>query len=166
MPRYPISRYADTVGDGTGIKDAIGDYSGAPVAFKIAPPNDVTYKVQRMIVFIKDQGNFDADKYGNNITLTNGIIIQVVRGETVLWNVTDDITVKTNTGWKKLCHDEIVSSYGVGDQNATYRYTFSKDGAPILLDGSSNEELRIILNDDFQGLTGHSFRIGFTKEYK
>jgi hypothetical protein len=94
MARHPISRYADTVGDGSGIKNAIGDYSGeTPTIFKIAPSAGEIYVINRLIPFLRDTGGLDADKYGNNITLTNGIVIKVVRNvgeasEEVLWDAT------------------------------------------------------------------------------
>lgn len=165
MGNFPISRYADTVGDGSGVKNAIGNYSSGGLGetiLKIAPGATETIKVSRMIVFIRDTGAFDADKYGNNITLTNGIEIKITRGASVLWDITDSLPVLTNTHWKRLCHDEIHSSYGVGDESITYRYTFTKDsnGSPIILDGANSEQLQIILNDDFSNLVEHYFRIG------
>ena len=164
MPSSPISRYADDIGDGSGVDNAIGDYSITPKSFKIAPAVGETFSVERMIVYIRDTGSFDADKYGNNITLTNGITIRVKTdiggADTTHWDVTDNLPIKSNSGWKRLMHDELVSAYGIGDESVTYRYTFARDGSPIILEGDNGDELQIILNDNFTGLVEHCFRIG------
>jgi hypothetical protein len=169
MSNFPISRYADIVGDGSGVKNAIGDYSATGLGqtiLKLKPPTGGLLKVSRMIVFIRDTGTFDADEYGNGITLTNGIEIKLLRdvggANTVLWDITDGLPILSNTHWKRLCHDEIHSTYGVGDESITYRYTFSKDsnGSPIILEDANKEELQIIFNDDFSGLVEHYFRFG------
>jgi len=165
MSNFPLSRYADIVGDGSGVKNAIGDYSAGGLGqtiFKIAPGSGETLKLSRMIIFLTDVGSLDADSYGNGITLTNGIEMKVMRGASVLWDITDGIPITANHDWKRLCHDELLSTYGAGNESISWRYTFTKDsnGKPLILDGANSEELHIILSDDFSGLLEHYFRIG------
>ena len=162
------SRFADTNGDGSGTKNAVGNYSGAPQKFCIAPEAGEIFKVERIIPFLKDSGSLDSDYYGNGIILTNGIQIKVVRfagqpQETVLADITDGVPVKSNSDWKRLCFDQNISEYGTGNETAVWRYTFSKDAPAIVLDGDNKEEIQVILNDDFSGLVEHYFRFGFDK---
>ena len=170
MATAPISRYADITGDGTGEVNAIGNYSDAGLGlttFQIVPGITETFEVQRMIVYIRTVGIFNGDKYGNAIDLTNGIIVKVTQDtpadvKTTKWDVTAGQPILINSHWKKLCHDEIPSQYGLGQaqDSMTYRYTFSKDGKPLILSGVNNDKLEIILNDDFSDLEEHNFRIG------
>ena len=164
---WPKSRYADTVGDGSGIKNANGDYSLSPTIFRIKPGVDRVINVTRLIVYIRDTGTLDADSYGNGIVLTNGIKFQLVRfaglsNETILWGGDAGLPVLSNSHWKRICHDEIHSSFGTGDESVTYRYTFTRDtnGSPIRLDDANKDEIQIILEDDFSGLVEHYFRFG------
>jgi hypothetical protein len=165
------SRYADVTGDGTGNHHATGDYSDATGAgetiFKVKPGAGEIFSIERMIVFIRTDGKITADKYGIAITLINGIILKSIRDTPAdapveVWDITDGDPILTNSDWKKLCHDEILSDYGAPNtgQNLSYRYTFSKDGHPMVLEGDNGEELQIILNDDYTDLVDHTFRIG------
>lgn len=165
--QHPISRFADTVGDGTGSINANINSSGAAVMFKLAPPLNKKYKVERMLVYILD-ASIDSGGYGGNSgELTNGIHVHVVKNageanESIKWDITGQLDIIRNTDWKALCHDEIYSNYGSGLESLSYRYTFTKDGSPITLNGNNKEEIRIITNDDLTGLAAHTFRFGFT----
>ena len=79
----------------------------------------------------------------------------------------DGIAITKNQDWKNLCFDENVSVYGNLKSQASYRYTFSKDGKEIILDGDLGDELQITISDDLTaaglGLDEHYFRIGFSK---
>ena len=133
-----------------------GDYSVTPQTFKLQPPIDKVYKVRRVLPFVVDSGTFDADKYGNNITLTNGIEFRVSDDAGVTKDLLDGETIKTNSDWKKYCYDITISDFGVGNETLGGRWTFSKfvrNG--IVLDGSNNERLEMVLNDDFTGLIEH-----------
>jgi hypothetical protein len=68
-----------------------------------------------------------------------------------------------NSCWGRLCFDSGVDTYGLGDESGKWRYTFTKDGSPIVLDGDNKEEFQIILNDNFDELNEHNFRIGMYK---
>ena len=160
---YPISRFADTVGDGSGSIEGNTNSSVTPLLLKVTPGPTETFKISRMIVYIEDT-SIDSGGYGGISALTNGIHIHVIRnsgeaGEVILWDITGR-DIKKNTHWKSLCHDEIYSNYGTGTESLSYRYTFTNDGAPIIISGANKEEFRIILNDDLTGLQSHTFRIG------
>lgn len=160
-----ILRALDTNFDHTGTTVATGNYAGAPVEFGVAPPYGERYVITRLIVSVKDSGSIDADKYGNGVTLTNGIIVAVKRGAAVIVSLTNGDPVHTNAEWAEKCYDADISDYGAGDNFLHARWTFAKTGRPVVLDGELGDRLVVILNDDFTGLTGHRFTVNGYREY-
>jgi hypothetical protein len=65
-----------------GNTNANGDYSSTAVNFVYECPTEIYGKkvefanIARMIIHYEDAGSFDADKYGNNIVVTNGVEIR------------------------------------------------------------------------------------------
>ena len=164
------SRFADTVGDGSGSINAAVDGSSTPVIFRIKPGPSETFYIQRVIISIIDNGSLDSGGYGNGVELTNGVQILYKRfvgeaGETTLIDLTGGLPITQNMQWHALCHDETLSTYGSGDQGASWRYTFSKDtgGDPIILNGANKEELQFVIRDNISTLAEqHYFRIGMS----
>lgn len=158
--RTGIYRFLDVNGDGTGTKEALGDYSGmAQEIFYIQPPVNTTFVLSRMIVQIEDNGGFDSGLYGNSITLTNGIVVRVSDDMSVLTALTDTIPILTNSDWAAYCYDVALSEYGTGNNYAHVRWTFARSGQPLILRGNYNERLEVVLNDDFSDLVGHRFQV-------
>lgn len=168
MSKKHFSRFLDTVGDGTGTKEATGNYA-TPTKFMIVAAGNEDVNVARLIVGMSDAGSFDADSYGNGISLSNGIIIDVQDDDdNVLFSLTDPtLPIKTNAQWAHYCHDYSVHSFGVGDEHASARWTFEKSGtieAGVysqtpgirLKDG---QRLVVTLEDNFIALTGHHFLV-------
>lgn len=141
--------------DGLGVTtEMAADYSGAATEnFELhGPAGESPMKVARILFFVQDGGAFDAEKWANNVTLTNGLDLHVV-------NADDDIVVqltpqpiKTTGDLQALAYDVGYLSIGTGDNMIACRWTFTKfvDGG-LLLDRGS--KLRCVLNDDFSGLT-------------
>ena len=153
-----FSDFADTDGDGTGTKNAIGNYAGGQEIFYIQPPTGVVYRVHRMLVSYEDAAGMQAQEYGNTgAALTNGIQIRIQNDTETLSDITDGVPIKTNAHWGRMCYDVDVKSWGSGDELLCARWTFAKSGAAIVLDGSRNERLEILLNDSFTGLISQYF---------
>jgi hypothetical protein len=75
-----LSRHLDTVGDGSGEKDAIGDYSGGAVEFRIENYNpDMDMVLSAFDLYIQGAGRFLPDNYGGAPGLRNGIRIAINR---------------------------------------------------------------------------------------
>jgi len=153
----PIYRFIDTVGDGSGDVSGVGDFSTTPRILFIAPPANQTFELHRMLVHIEDALSFDSGSYGNGITLTNGIKLkQTVNG--VVTFLTGVLSVKRNPDWGMYCFDAgPPSTYGSGNEAMPVRWTFSKAGAPLSLNGRTGDKFEVILNDDFSGLVNHHF---------
>lgn len=161
----PLYRYLDTSGDGSGTKNAIGNYSSTADIFYIQPAAGQVFRIVRMIILIGGKASsVKTDTYGSLSALTNGVTVRVQNDGGTVINLTDGIPVKTNAGWGGLCFDSVIySSTSNTDTFNRVRWTFERAGYPIRLDGSSNERLEVLLNDDFTGgggadaLTSHYF---------
>jgi hypothetical protein len=169
MAKAPNSRYMDTTGDGTGTKNAaLLDGSSVQKILKIKPAAGKTFEINRLIVSMVIAANNPNSGYGGSATaLTNGITMKVITAggasPGTVWDITDGIPVKNNHDWKNLCHDEIPSTYGTAQSDLSWRYTFKKDGKPIVLDGANGDELQIYIDDNLTAvtnLTEHYFRVG------
>lgn len=154
-----IYRRLDAVGDGTGTKSAVGDYSLAAQDFKITAPSAHQYEISRMIVSVEDTAGFQAAEYGNlGAALTNGISVLVTdAADATIIDLTDGAPVKTNAQWSSLCYDADLKTWGSGNELLAVRWTFAKAGAPIRL--KPGQSLVARLNDDFTGLVGHTFEV-------
>tara|TARA_R110000796_G_scaffold251769_1_gene383934 strand:- start:1886 stop:2467 length:582 start_codon:yes stop_codon:yes gene_type:complete len=150
-----VSRYLDTVGNGTGTKQALGNYATA-TPFFITPGVGEVYDITRLIVYIEDSSGMDNAKYGNIAALTNGITINSVVGG-VTDDMTDGLAIKTNGQWKRVCYDQHIDSTGAGNDSCAARWTFSASGVPIRL--SYGDTLSVVCHDDFTGLIDHTFKI-------
>jgi len=160
-----LSRHLDTNGDGTGSKDAIGDYSTTQGVFKITPPAGTIYRIARMIVCVADSAGMAAEEYGNlGAALANGITLRIHNGTSTVVDLVDSFPITTNSGWARLCYDADLKSWGAGDELLVARWTFAKSGVPLRLDGDATESLEVLLDDDLQGLIGHNFLVqGYTE---
>ncbi len=154
-----LSRQLDTDGDGTGTKNAIGNYSGAEEQFYIQPPAGEVYHIYRMIVAIEDGGPLSSAGYAGitpTAALTNGVGLSKRRtDDTVIVDLMDGDPVVTNGLWAQWCHDLTLHGFGAGNAVLTARWTFNRMGRPIWL--FDNTRLVITLEDDFSTVVGHKF---------
>lgn len=157
-----ISQFLDTTGDGTGTENANVDGSSTPVIFKIQPAQGEVFQLNRMLVHIEDSGTFQSDTYGAILAaaISTGVQVQVrlTSDDSVIQDLTNGVPVESNQQWGRFCYDTRLDSYiGGGNDHVHVRWTFERDGAPIILDETMY--FCIIINDDFTGLVEHYFRI-------
>lgn len=160
----PLYRYLDLNGDGTGAKDVALDHSGAQTPVFIKPAIGEVFVISRMLVAVIAVGQVAAAKYGDLVALTNGIEVQIERAGSLLHDLTDGEPVKTNADWGKLCYDVVSSGLGPGDTYMLVRWTFSRAGKPLFIDGDRDERLVVYQHDNLSTLGGHFFQIqGYCK---
>lgn len=151
-PQKPLFlRRMDETGDGTGNDDMAVDGSSTPVTFKIAPGAGEIIRLSRTMLYVQDTGAFDATKWGNGITLTNGQKFEIKIGA-----VTTDLlgfNVKTLGDVASIAFDVTHFAIGTGDEFSGGRLTFTKMGQYVRLDGDNNDELLFTVNDDQTDLT-------------
>jgi len=153
-----ISRYLDDVGDGSGNKNANGDYT-TPDIFFIQPGAGEIYRIARLIISVEDGTGFTAVKYGNLAALTNGIQIRVQGDSGTIIDLTDNVPIKSNSHYGRTCYDVALKDWGAGDQLLCARWTFEKHGQMLRLDGDADggERLEVLLSDNFTGINFHYF---------
>lgn len=145
-----------------GNVNANGDYSSTPVNFVFECPA-IKYgrrvervNIARMIIHYEDTGAFDADKYGNNITITNGVEIRQEKiGYTI--DMTAGRPVQTNAHWEEMTRQTHLSEYGTGNNFLTIEWNFEEGGREVLL--IPGEKIVVFLSDDFSGLVEQLFKI-------
>lgn len=153
-----IFQLLDTVGDGSGIKEAIGDYSSNPTSFRLKH-NSGKVRIIRMIVMVEDTGSFDSGLYGNGVSLTNGIRVYVRNKADEIIQEYTSFPILTNGDWAGHCHDFNHFTYGSGNEVASIRWTFNKSGQAIFLDFFQGDYLEVYLEDDFSDLVKHRFSV-------
>jgi len=154
-----VSRYLDTAGDGTGTKNATGDYSSTADEFYIAPASDEVMLIYELLIDIEDTSGMSESEYGNiGSALSNGIQIKKMRSVTVIDDFTDGVPVLTNANWGRVAFDKRYDTQGSGNESLVVRLRFIDTGEPIRLDGALGDRLAVQLNDDFTGLVSHYFK--------
>ena len=161
----PIYKFLTLDNDGSTI-EATGNYALAAESFYIQPPAGEIWRINRMIIYLQDNGNLGQDGYGSGSALTNGISVQhsTDNGLTILTDLTDSQTIKINPHWSRVNYDVNIYNYTGGDGTLGSRWTFANNGYPIRLVGDNNDRFQVIVNDDLSGLLAHSFFIGGYKE--
>lgn len=152
-----IYRLLDTNGDGTGTKNANGNYSSSPEEFYFKTLQDA--KINRLIIFIEDTTGIQAEEYGNLASaLTNGYTLVVTdENDDEVLDLCDGLKIKTNANIGRYCFDVDLKTWGSGNDMIIARWTFLKAGFPLLL--NTGYRLSITFNDDLSGLIEHSFMI-------
>ena len=152
-----VYRVLDTNGDGTGTKNAVGNYLSTPTDFYIAD-SDKTFYINRMLVQVEDSGAFATDGYGAGSGLTNGITVNIYNSSgTVLNDLTDDVPIMSNNDWARVCYDLKLENWASGNGAIHARFTFVNAGQPIVL--RQGDRLGLTLNDNFTGLVSQYFKV-------
>jgi hypothetical protein len=156
--RFPLIRFLDTNGDGTGTKNAIGNYSGAATPFYIAPPADQVYSVTELLIQLSDNGAFGQSVWGSMASaLTNGLLIRAKRNTTVVLDILDGIPIKTNDQLSHLTSRVTLLTWSGSTNTLQASFTTAEFGTPLYLNGALDESLEIVCNDDFSGLIDQTF---------
>ena len=153
-----IFRNMDTNGDGTGTKNANGNY-GTPDDFYFQSPYAV--ELHRMIIPIGDTAGMTAEEYGNlGAALTNGWELKVkTAADVVKLDLTDGIPIKSNAEVGRVCFDVDLKDFGTTPTNEILlaRWTFTRCGSPLILDPL--DKLVITFSDNLTGLLTHYFMV-------
>jgi hypothetical protein len=158
-----LSRFLDTTGDGTGTKNAVGDYSGAQTIFKLTPAASTIFRIARLIACYTDTTATTPDLYGAMTALTNGVEVRIHNGTSTVVDLTDGVPIKSNIQWGRHCVPE-ARTWGAGHDGMINIWDFLSTGQFLRLDGDATEELQVLLNDDFTGLDFQYFMAqGYTE---
>ena len=110
-PIKVIARFLDTAGDGSGTKNANGDYSITPDEFYFQPKRDC--RLDEMTIYIQDTKGMEPEEYGNlGSALSNGysILIKDADGNGIV-DFCDGDPIKINADFSKLAYKQEVSGW-------------------------------------------------------
>lgn len=156
--RGPFVHYLDTNGDGTGVRNAIGDYSAAPTIFFYQPPVGTTVEFDKLIIHLSDKGTFPIDGYGGLAApLLNGVVIRFKRLGQVILELTDGEPIKTNGNMARINTDYRIHAYAVTYNASTVSFNNTSFGGELQMHGDLQDRLEVVLNDNFTGLDDHHF---------
>ena len=159
-PENLVFRALDTVGDGSGDVQAIGDYSDTGdglTNFKITAQPGERLTIERMLIGYEDTAGMAARDYGNiGDGLTNGIKVIVTNpDDDIVLDLTNARPVKTNGEWSAHCYDATLNTWSSGNELFAVRWTFAKTGEPLFLD--TGYSLVVRHNDDLSGLISNTY---------
>lgn len=152
---YPVYRYLDTVGDGTGDFDNIGDYSSADRVSMMTVRDDEIIFGHFLSIHIQDVGVYDPAKYGALVALTNGVVVSVFDKAGVEKLRITQNPVKDNGEWLHYGQG-VIEAAGAGGM--VQRVWI--DLAGIVSDGLKlmpGESIRVTISDNMTGLVNHDF---------
>jgi hypothetical protein len=156
----PLIRFLDTNGDGTGTKNATGNYSASATSFFIQPPINSIYMLTQFFIQLSDAGGFVQNVYGSLATaLTNGLLIRAYRGSTLTLDLTDGIPVKNNDNFLHLSEQTFITNWSGGADSLTCTFDTHTFGVTFPLNGTYLDKLEVVCNDDFTGLVDQTFLV-------
>jgi hypothetical protein len=170
LHRY-LSNPAETGGTDASI-NAVGNYSITPADFRLEPGPTEVFQVAALLVHIRDADCSNSGSYGGISALTNGINIVVTdNANGPLYSLTLPTAdpgdggpwaslgpIKTNADWGHYGGiDAMTSVFASGDEWINVIMRFDLSGTYLRVDGASDYSFQVELNDDFTGLTRHTF---------
>jgi len=128
------------------------DGSGATLIYTIMPPAGVKWDICRIIFGMLDDVAMDDGKFGGISPLTNGLVLRIKNG------VTKNIfIVSDNGGLRERSFDvQYIDKAPAGQYGFGCRRTFNgqeKNGVVIRLDGDTNDQLQILIQDNLTAIT-------------
>jgi hypothetical protein len=123
-----------------------------PIIFEIKPPSDEIWHLTRLLMSITDDtvGQFDDSKFGSLAPLTNGVSLR--ENKSNLFNIEN---WKNNAELIITMFDVVYSdSAPAGNEGLRGRFTFARADAIVKLDGSLDEKIEVLIQDDLTSLTG------------
>ena len=159
------SRFLDALGTGLGSINMNVNGSVTPQEFKVTAADDELLEIKRLIFFVRDDRGFDAAGFGAGVALANGIEIykEFDNGDTI--NLMTQKSIKTNCDFAAYCYDVTLWEFGLGDEFLAARYTFTKDGASIILRPGDSVVCQI--NDNCSAINEMHMKLGMvSSKYK
>lgn len=142
----------DTVGNATGSDDMNVDGSVTPVPFYIKPDPGNIIRLARVMLYVQDTGSFDAAAWGNGIVMANGMEVEMQIDGALYSMINGGDTIRTTGDVASVAYDATIVAAGLGDEYMVARWTFTKMGQFMRLDGDKGDFFRVTVNDDLTGI--------------
>ncbi len=163
----PLLRHLDTIGDGTGLIHATGNYSGAGAqGFSIRPAVGQVFHLHEFHFMVADAGGLSINGYGSGAALAVGVKIAAYdRDGNIIFDMTAHDPVMINNEWISLGFDIQEISWSGNPRTLRGNLATKDFGTPFSLDGSKGHYMEAVMNDDFTGLLDQTFVVkGFEAE--
>jgi hypothetical protein len=157
--KKPLFRYLDTNGDGSGTKNAVGDYSSVDTPFFIASSDaHGTFVINRMMIYVEDSGGSPSlATYGGLTALSDGMLVRIIRRNGSVYDLLGGLTIKRNSDWQRTCYDVDIATFPAGNNYVHARWTFSRSGWPVVL--QPLDKLEVVARDNMSAYVEHYFLI-------
>ena len=143
----------DTAGDSVAGDGAFGGTVDTNLAFWVKPSATQTFSLERMNIVAGDASAAIVDGMIGVARLSNGIIVALYRGTTLVQLLTP-IPVKGWNDWNLAAGvDAGLTDILANSYDAACRWTFSKTSPPIKLSGAAGESIVMYSQDDLDGLS-------------
>ncbi|MGV3526539.1 MAG: hypothetical protein ACO1RX_20140 [Candidatus Sericytochromatia bacterium] len=158
--RTLLHRYLDTVGDGSGQKNARQNLA-TPTDYLIRPSADEAYVLESLTVIVRDSGALAPDGYGALPALGTGIDLLLSRPEEV--SFLDGILIQRHYDWLTALpvNTPPVDTTSLGETGTNLFIAYLAFPEPLVLSGKygGHALLARLPAADFSGLEGHFFKI-------
>lgn len=134
-----------------------GNYSVATCSFYLKPPKNYLYEIYRVCILVRDNIPMNSEKYISSGPLTNGILVLAGSDNSPFVGKVTEIPIKRISDFASYVGVDVTPMDYVNNPNSfAVRWTFTKGGGPLWLNGDDGDRVEIILNDNFSSLIGHT----------
>ncbi len=156
----------DLVGDGSGTNDSAINGAVTPQEFTYRPAIDPVYNepivalLERMNIYLETASRITPALYGDvDLSSGVGLTVTVKNADGVIHDFTPN-AITTTQHWGLLAGSDVSpSAFAAGVDAVNVRWTFSKGGDPLVLDGRNGEYLSVLISDDLSGLTSQLMQV-------
>jgi len=171
--RSLVIRHLTEAGDGTGLFEFADDFSsggnGTAIPFA-GPPKAEDWEITEFRLYMVDTGNFDAEEFGGQPALVQGIEIEIGAPGQPQASLTTVLgqPLRTNGGIIHLANTYgVVEAKGNGASALVATWDFTKYfSTPVHLCGIHTEAIRVTLNDDFSNMVSLEFMVYGRKVFR
>ena len=154
-------------GDGSGVSEMAVNGAVTPQEFTYRPAIDPIYNVavvallERMNIYIETASRITPALYGD-VDLSSGVGVKVTikdASNNVIHNFTP-VALTVTQHWGLVAGSDVTpSAFAAGVDAVNVRWTFTKGGSPLVLDGRAGEYLSVLISDDLSGLTSQLMQV-------
>ena len=160
QPTFPlVVQFVDSLGNGAGNTNLIGDYSLASTDFYTQVPSGEVWHIHKVVGSMRYTGALRAERFGD-IELPNGIR-WVVQKDAVESEFTLQVQGKNLGNHASFLGKAVqISEFGTGDNFASWDADFHENtGCVVELNGNTNDKFIIRVNDNHSDLNDHRYLV-------
>jgi hypothetical protein len=159
--KYPpvadrIDQLLDSTGDGTGTTEQ----ATTADEYMYKPGAGVVAILERVLIGIEDNAKFAAEKYAGIAALANGITFTIKDSNDDVIHTFNPQPIKKTWHYGLLAgSDELPSEYTTGNDRTLIRWTLTKGGYPVILNGDEGEYLSCNIPDSLATLVSQIMQV-------